>query len=153
MRSGQAERATVDTTVVVSAFIGQGFPARVIRRWQAGLFVLVVTSDVLAEYADVLSRPRLRDRFGVQLDEIAAFLEDIRGRADLVTPFAMADLPLHVRDPKDDLLLACALGGDCQYLVTGDSDVLALNGHPALGALRVVTPRRFVEKDEAPVSQ
>jgi hypothetical protein len=37
-------------------------------------------------------------------------------------------LPIHSRDEKDDALLACAFGGNCDYLVTGDEDLLVLNG-------------------------
>jgi len=41
--------------------------------------------------------------------------------------------------------LACALAGQCDYLVTGDRDLLDLQGHPGLGRLRIVTPREFLE--------
>lgn len=145
MSDERAERVAVDTTVVVSAFIGQGIPTQVIQQWQADRFVLVVSAAIVAEYADVLSRTRIRVRYGVDPEDAAAFLEDIRSRADLVTSLAESELPLHARDPKDDLFLACALAGGCQYLVTGDHDLLDLNGHPALGLLRIVTPRQYVE--------
>lgn len=140
------ERVTVDTTVVVSAFIRRGFPAQVIEQWRAGLFVLVVSAAVLAEFADVLHRPDLRDRYSLDLEDVADFLEDIRGNAELVTPLQESGLPLHARDPKDDLMLACALAGGCHFLVSGDRDLLALDGHPALGPLRIVSPRQFVER-------
>lgn len=149
MPNDQGERAAIDTTVVVSAFIGQGIPTQVIKQWQARLFILVVSSAVLAEYADVLGRSRLRFRYGLDPQDATAFLEDIRVRAELATPLPESELPLHSRDRKDDLFLACALAGECGFLITGDRDLLDLNGHPALGPLRIVTPRQFVEKDSS----
>lgn len=141
-----AERVTVDTTVLVSAFIGSGLPARVVRDWQARLFVLVVSAPIIAEYADVLRRPAIRLRYDLDAEDVADFLEDIRVRAVLVVPPPETLLPLHSRDPKDDLFLACALAGACDHLVTGDLDLLTLDRHPALGSLRIVTPRTFVER-------
>jgi predicted nucleic acid-binding protein len=41
-------------------------------------------------------------------------------------------------------VLACALGANVDYIVTGDEDLLVLDGHPALGSLRIVTPRAFL---------
>lgn len=60
-------------------------------------------------------------------------------------PLAAEHFALHSRDPKDDIFLACALAGQCDYLVTGDRDLLDLQGHPGLGQLRIVTPREFLE--------
>ena len=39
---------------------------------------------------------------------------------------------------EDDMLLMCAFGGNCDYLVTGDMDLLVLQGRPELGSLRIV---------------
>ena len=65
-------------------------------------------------------------------------------QARLVHPLPRDALPIHCRDPKDDPVLACALGGHADYIVTGDADLLELAGHPDLGALRILTPRVFL---------
>jgi len=49
-----------------------------------------------------------------------------------------------IRDPKDIHLLA-ALGGDADYLITGDADLLVLAGDPTLGPLRIITARAFLD--------
>jgi len=69
------------------------------------------------------------------LDQIAT--------AEHVTP--VGALPVVVRDPKDEKLLACALHGRADYLVSGDRDLLELDGNLALGMLRILTARDFVE--------
>jgi predicted nucleic acid-binding protein len=50
-----------------------------------------------------------------------------------------------VRDPDDELLLRVAIGGEADYLVTGDNDLLVLAANEVRGALQIVTPRDFLE--------
>lgn len=42
------------------------------------------------------------------------------------------------------MILASALGSKADYLVTGDADLLALQGEQALGSLRIVTVAVFL---------
>jgi predicted nucleic acid-binding protein len=51
-------------------------------------------------------------------------------------------LPGVTRDPKDDPLVACAVEGAADYLVSGDRDLLDLG---ETENIRMVTPREFVE--------
>ena len=55
------------------------------------------------------------------------------------------NLPIHSRDPKDDFLLSAALGGNADYLITGDEDLLILKDNPSLGKLRIITIKDFLE--------
>ena len=45
-------------------------------------------------------------------------------------------------DPKDDIVVARAKGGEADYMVSGDQDLLVLDEYERI---QVVTPRRFVE--------
>lgn len=54
-------------------------------------------------------------------------------------------LPVHVRDPKDDHLLASALGGQADSLVTGDFDILSLKADSRLQWLRIVSAVEFLD--------
>ncbi|MBX3055396.1 MAG: putative toxin-antitoxin system toxin component, PIN family [Anaerolineae bacterium] len=51
-------------------------------------------------------------------------------------------LPGVTRDPKDDPVVACAVAGNADYVVSGDQDILALHVY---GAVRMVTPAQFVQ--------
>jgi uncharacterized protein len=102
-------------------------------------FQLVVSPGVLDELLEVLLRPYL----GVRVRE-AAMVTFIRRRAHRD---GGEYLELNVvRDPKDNVVLACALEGDAEYLVSGDRELLALKDHRVAGhrILRVVQPRDFV---------
>ena len=79
----------------------------------------------------------------------------MRTAGERVTP--SETIPVAVRDPKDTHLLAAALGGNAAFLVTGDADLLVLNGDPALGPLRIVTARAFLDdlarREEGPMPE
>jgi predicted nucleic acid-binding protein len=53
-------------------------------------------------------------------------------------------LPIQARNPGDDKVLTCALAAGADAIVTGDADLLALDGHPALGVLRILRPADFL---------
>jgi predicted nucleic acid-binding protein len=57
---------------------------------------------------------------------------------------ASPSIPIPLRDPKDEHILAAALGGNADYLVTGDFDLLVHQGGPRLSTLRIVTAAQFL---------
>ena len=46
------------------------------------------------------------------------------------------------RDSDDDWVLATAITGAAEAIVTGDDDLLSLEAHQGV---RIMTPRRFIE--------
>jgi putative PIN family toxin of toxin-antitoxin system len=131
-------RAVVDTNLVVSGVVvKRGHPLALFQQWQQGRFRLLLSSPLRNEYANVLYRPKLLTAHGVARDDIDAFLRLVDTDSEFVTP--AVTLPVVVRDPKDEPVLAAALGGNADFLVTGDDDLLALAGDPRLGRLRIVT--------------
>lgn len=141
-------RAVIDTNVFVSGSISSvGASRRIVDLWREGRFTLIMGGEQHSELAEVLHRPAIKERYALIEDEVGALLFLVDVRAVRVAP--RRRLPVTVRDPKDAHLLASALGGQADYLVTGDADLLVLEGDPRLGALRIVTPRAFLEVLEA----
>jgi putative PIN family toxin of toxin-antitoxin system len=92
---------------------------------------------------EVLSRPEIARRYNLS-DEAKAHLLFLIDTLALQAPLRQR-LPIHVRDPKDDHLLAAALGGKADYLVTGDADLLTLDRDPKLPNLRILSVRSFLD--------
>ena len=66
-------RAVVDTNIVVSALLARrGVPAAIIDALLRDRFRLVLSAELMAEYAEVLSRPYLVRRLKVSAIEIDA---------------------------------------------------------------------------------
>jgi putative PIN family toxin of toxin-antitoxin system len=90
--------------------------------------------------AHVLSYPGIADRIPLSKSEVDVILAALLSEAEMV-PGAL-ELPGVTRDPKDDPVVACAVEGEADLIVSGDQDLLALGSH---GGTQVVTPRRFLE--------
>jgi putative PIN family toxin of toxin-antitoxin system len=92
--------------------------------------------DLLAELADVLSRPKISRL--LPRDAADRFIADVRGRArlepDPVRP------PRVSRDPDDDYLVELAVSVGANVVVTGDADLLEIPEPP----VPVASLRAFV---------
>ncbi len=140
--SPNINRVVVDTNIFVSGIlVNQGYPHRLLRLWQRGEIVLITTPGLIAEVDRTLHRDRIRRKYPISEEEIQELLESLRDAEEGVP---REDLPLASRDVTDDPLLALALGSGADYLVTGDQELLVLNGHPALGDLQIVRVRDFL---------
>lgn len=127
-------RVFLDTNVLVSAFATRGLSADVFRLVLAEHELL--TGEVnLAELRRVL-----RDRIGLPPPTIGAIEELLREHT--IIPKPDKPLPVPIRDPDDRWVLASAVAGRADVLLTGDKDLL--QAAPP-GPLRILDPRGFWE--------
>jgi uncharacterized protein len=135
-------RSVVDTNLFVSGAISpRGAPRRLLEALYDQRFHLLLSKEQYGELSEVFRRPRLRKLFRYSRDELAALFALVAA-APPVTP--VIAIPVQVRDPKDIKILAAALGGDADYLVTGDGDLLEHRDDPRLGKLQIVTAAEFL---------
>jgi uncharacterized protein len=120
----------IDTNVVVSGLLNpHGHSARILDAMVDGRLKLVYDARILAEYRDVLSRPRLQ----LAPNKITAFLGALHGQM-LVTPAALTTAG---PDPDDIIFLETALTTGDKTIVTGN---LAHYPPDILHGARVLTP-------------
>ncbi|HXA13912.1 MAG TPA: putative toxin-antitoxin system toxin component, PIN family [Opitutaceae bacterium] len=120
----------IDTNVVVSGLLNPHGPsARVLDAVLDGRVKLVYDARILAEYRDVLYRPRLK----LAPDKIQAFLNGLRGQV-MVTPRALV---VTSPDSDDVFFVEAALATTDQTIVTGN---LAHYPPEILHGARVLTP-------------
>ena len=107
-------RLVIDTNVVVSAALKpDGLQRTIFLLALTKPARLYVSEPILVEYRDVLSRPELQIRKGLQRQ----FLDLIRNRAytvSLVRPLSVTT------DPDDNIFVECADAARADYLVTGN---------------------------------
>lgn len=133
-------RVVLDTNIIVSAFlVAVGAPARIVAAWRSGRFDLIVSPALLSEYEQSLNYPRVQRRHRFTSERIAQEIAGFREFGILVEP---QEVPAVIAvDPDDDQILACALAGQADYIVTGDPDLLQLREYHGI---RVLTPVAFV---------
>lgn len=117
-------RLVLDTNNAVSALLWGGIPEKLIQAAQVRTVTLLTTIPLLAELRGVLER----EKFGKQLAARGLSVADIfDGYADLAEIVTPAEIPPTIlRDPPDDRVLAAALGGNADLIVSGDDDLLNL---------------------------
>lgn len=130
-------KIVLDTNVLLSAILVPG-TCRDLLKGHALAHDWLTSTGLLNELADAL-----RDKLGLDPERTPLFLVYAR-RARLVTP---ASLPAPVcRDPDDDLVLATAIAGGPDCIVTGDKDLLVLKIH---AGIRIRTPRSLMDNPAA----
>ena len=127
-------RVFLDTNVLVSAFTTRGICADLITTVLAE-HQLVLGETVLTELTRVLSKKMELPRATVV--ETEAFL---RREAAVISHGAVPGVP--IRDPDDVAVLAQAIAGSADVLVTGDRDFLDV---AADLPIHVLSPRGFWE--------
>jgi putative PIN family toxin of toxin-antitoxin system len=136
-----AVSAVVDTNVLVSGLVAPaGQPRQILDAWLEEGFTLVTSLYLVEELAHVLAYPRIAKRLRLNEAELGALLAALLSRAHVVP--GQLHLPGVTRDPKDDAVVACAVEGEADYIVSGDQDLLTLGKYRGI---QIVTPREFTE--------
>jgi putative PIN family toxin of toxin-antitoxin system len=127
-------RVVLDTNVLISAL---HFPDGAL----AGLWPalnerarLILSPAIVAELAG-----KLRDRFGWDEGELQRLLRALVRRAELVRPSTIPDAV--AGDPDDNHIIACAIAGRADLIVSGDRDLLRLKTY---AGIPIVRPMDFV---------
>jgi uncharacterized protein len=130
-------RAVIDTNIYVSGIVGlnrlDSAPGEVVRRWRRGEFILIVSPALVDEVSRTLSDRYFAER--VSDSDRALAIEGIQRYGEQVS------LPTVVErvatQPEDDLVLATALHGRANVIVTGDKQLLKLAAVHGIPIVRV----------------
>lgn len=122
-------RAVIDTNILIRSILNPNGPTgRILEGLKIGRFQLLYSEPLLEELADVLGRPRFRNKYRVSADDVSDILSLIVQEGEEVHPSASIEA---CRDPKDNKVLEAAFFGHADVIVTGDEDLFAL--HPFEG--------------------
>jgi putative PIN family toxin of toxin-antitoxin system len=133
-------RVVLDTNVFVSRYLNlTGTPARILDYWRRNAFELLVSPAILAEYERIMRHERIVARHGLSGEQVASSIAALRRSATVVQPTQA--LEGVTSDPDDDKFVACAVAGGADFIVSGDSDLLRIDGY---AGIRIITPRAFI---------
>lgn len=123
-------RVFLDTNVLISAFAARGLCADLMR-------LLLAEHDVLTGEVNLVELRRvLTRRFKVPAAQVEVIEQLLRDQTVIPKPAAV--LSLKVRDADDAWVLASAVAGDADLLVSGDHDLLVLASR---APLPILSPR------------
>lgn len=142
-----ALRLVLDTNVVISALVFQSAGLAPLRQhWKREVIKPLICRETAKELITALTYPK----FALSLDEQQALLGDylpfceaikVNAIDDAESPAKVARRTPICRDPADEKFLILALAGGADRIVTGDKDLLILNGSEGLS---IITPQELL---------
>jgi putative PIN family toxin of toxin-antitoxin system len=126
-------RVCLDSNVVVAAFAARGLCADLLR------LVLSEHDLIVPEVVADEVRRILRSKLKVSPEALATW-EAVIARCEIV-PRGSAQSPVPIGDPDDERVLADAIAGKSEILVSGDGDLLAVARE---SPVPILSPRAFM---------
>lgn len=134
-------RVVLDANVLVSGtLVTGGISSRLVDAARARQFLLVTSQPLIDEVMRTLGRDRIRRRYDITTDEMARLRRLLEQEAVLTA----LTVQVHgvATHPEDDLILATALSGQADYLVTGDRHLQELGSYQGV---TIHSPRAFLQ--------
>jgi putative PIN family toxin of toxin-antitoxin system len=130
-------KLVLDTNVFVSGIFWSGPPAKILNAWHEKKIKIVCSLEILDEYS------RVSDILSKKYPSVgmAPFINLMIRDAELFTPIKLKT-PVS-RDPDDDKFITVALAANCHLIVSGDNDLLSVNGY---NNIEIINPNEFVKK-------
>jgi len=112
------DKVVIDTNVLISAALFGGNPEKILDLVQENRITLLISDEILDEFKKVL-----HEKFSFSMVVASRAASIIKEIATIITP----NLKLNVIKQKesDNRILECAVAGNAQYIITGDTKHIA----------------------------
>ena len=111
----------LDTNVLVSAILFGGVPRQLLEAALIGELDLVTSQPLLSELETVLTR-----KFEFPSSTTASIRAELESLSRIVEP---GQIQRVTRTEADDVVLATAVAGEAEVLVTGDKELLGMKSY------------------------
>lgn len=128
-------RIVNDTNVWLSALYFQGKPAKIVNLIEDKKITSVISDFILQE-----TKEKMVVDFNTPTYAANGIIAYISSLSEIVP---LKGKSFGLRDPADNQVLETAVAGTCNYLITGDKDLLSLGSY---GEIQVVTPAQFLSQ-------
>ena len=102
---------------------------------------LYTAEKILQEIRHVLlAKPHIRNRYDyttIEVDVFVAYLQEISTIIEQLPEISIIE-----RDPKDDMIIACAVAASADYIISRDKHLLDLGRYQDI---QIVTPEDFMQ--------
>ena len=142
MKLACAVKLVVDTNLLISGTLWHGAASRLLNAILLMPGTLCLSADIIFEFGEVLARPKFAARLTEQGVTISHILMRFQRLSRRVVA-AEVTRPHDLRDPKDLKILAAAVGGGADAIVSGDNDLLALK---SFEGIPIITVEEALEK-------
>ncbi len=111
-------RIVVDTNIWIRTLLGGKVTLPILVALKENKFKAITSDALLAELAEVVQRPRLS--ISINFHDVVELLTLLEWYGEAVV---LKTIPPRCRDPKDHPVLATAIDGHADAIVSGDDDL------------------------------
>jgi uncharacterized protein len=136
-------RAVLDTNVWVSAILTPGNPpAKILELALTGKIRLIISPGIIREIGQVVQYPKVKKALNKQritsqeVDEVILKLLKV----GLITSGEILAAGVS-DDPADDMVIACAVEGHADFIISGDHHLTDLKNYQGI---KIVAPSTFL---------
>jgi putative PIN family toxin of toxin-antitoxin system len=133
-------RVVLDTNVLLAGLFWHGPPHALLEKVRSGELTMLCSPELLNELAEVLARPKFRSILARSKSSREDLVAEVRELGEVITPPPLPDS--ECRDRDDNHVLALAMAGHCDWIITGDEDLLVLLHYHQTA---IVTPANALE--------
>ena len=131
----KSPRIVNDTNVWLSALYFSGKPAQIVHLIEEGNLISVTSRSIMNE---------LREKMIVDFQTPAFAANGTISYIQSLSEFvSLQGKDFGLRDKTDNMILETAVVGSCNFLITGDGDLLTLQKYDSIA---VVTPSQFLNQ-------
>ncbi len=129
-----------DSVVAVSAFLTDGLAADVVSQCEENA-ILYTSEEILWEIRRVLlEKPHIRNRYHYSSEQVEVFINHLRNISTVVVE--LPEIRVMERDPKDDMIIACAVAASVDYIISRDRDLLDLGSYQQI---QIIAPKELMQ--------
>lgn len=136
-------RAVLDTNVWVSAILSPGHPpAKILELALTGNLRLIISAGIIREIGQVLQYPKVKkalERRRITSQEADDVILKLLKAAIIAPGEILAEGVSD--DPADDMIIACALEGRADFIISGDHHLIDLKNYQGI---KIVDPSTFL---------
>jgi putative PIN family toxin of toxin-antitoxin system len=129
-------RIVLDTNVLISAVLFNGPPRAILELVIGGSVDCSLSLAILDELRNVLVRPK----FSFSSEQALQVIEELHAVCDIVDPSIRINVV--TADPKDNMILECALESNAGIIVSGDQHLLDIE---EFKGVQIVSPADYLK--------
>jgi len=132
-------KVVLDSVVLVSAFLTEGLASELLTLCAENA-ELYTAEEILREVRRVLlEKKHIRRRYKYSDTDAEMFISRFQEISIIVEP--LPELQVVERDPKDDMIIACAVGAKADYIISRDTHLLDLKEYKGI---QIIPPEDFI---------
>ncbi len=131
------QKIVIDTNVIVSALIQRSYPNQIINQlFIEQKFQLCVSDELMAEYYQVLARPKFA-KFQDFFIRAELLIAEIETKAEFFFPTLKLDL---ISDKDDNMIMELADKCEADFIITGNTTDFTFRIYKQT---KIVTPKEY----------